>query len=236
MELIASLINAVPGNQFKVPTSQYLILKQCCKDKFPVHFWICCQACAQYVSYESDCNKFLCQLCNAQLSTQTNKFFVTISTIEQLQKIITDNWEEIKGYQGRINENGIISDISHGSILMHLNQNNPFNFKLSLILNTDGVQVFKSTTKSLWPIQFICNFLPPSLRFHQKNIIVSGLYFDVHKPDMLTFFEPIEKEFNDINENGILIQLNENSIKLKVHLTHCCVDLPAQSMVQGIIL
>lgn len=236
LEKMAALINAVPGNQFKVPTSRYLILQEFCKSKFPVHFWIFCEACAQYVSYESGQNKFYCRTCNTQLSTQANKYFITISTIPQLQKILTDHWEEIVGYQSRNNEKGIISDISHGSILMSMNQNNPFNLKLSLILNTDGVQIFKSTTKSLWPIQFICNFLPPNLRFHQKNIIVSGLYFDNTKPDMLNFFEPIGKEFNDINENGIAIHLKENSFKVKVHITHCCVDLPAQSMVQKIIL
>lgn len=32
--------------------------------------------------------------------------------------------------------------------------------KVTLTLNTDGVQVFKSKTKSLWPIQLIVNELP----------------------------------------------------------------------------
>lgn len=236
LEETASLINSVPFSTYKVPTSKYLILQKLQKETFPIYFWIHCDACKKYECHETGRNKFFCSSCNAGWSTKINKFFIAISTVPQLRKILIENWDAIVEYQCRNKEHGIISDVSCGFISMNIVQNNPFNLKLTLTFNTDGVQVFKSTTKSLWPIQFICNFLPPDIRFHQKNIIVSGLSFEHGKPNMLSFFEPIALEFNDIHENGISVLINGQSIKLKVNITHCSVDLPAQSMVQGIVL
>lgn len=136
-----------------------------------------------------------------------------------------DNWNQIVQYQRLNRDNNNIKDISYGSILMNLDQQNPFNLKLSLLLNTNGVQVGKSCKKSLWPILFICNFLPPKIRFNQRNIVLSALYLGETKPEMLDFFAPICNEFNDINENGIEVQINNETIKLKVHITQCSLQI-----------
>lgn len=236
LEQTAALINAVPNNEFKVPKSKYLILKQFHKDKFPITFWIYCTTCLKYESHGSERQKFLCPSCNRTLSTKTSNFFVMIGVAPQLQKIIEDNWHEITEYQRHVRNNVFISDILSGRILRNLDQGNPYNLKLSLMLNADGIKAFKSSLKSLWPIQFICNFLPPATRFHQKNIIVSGLYLGCGKPDMLKFFEPIAREFQVMEEDGILINIKEEIINVKVNISHCSLDLPAQSMVQGITL
>lgn len=236
LEQTASLINSVPGNKFQIPTTKYLILKKFSMDKLPVFFWIYCDTCAKYQSSETGSNKFCCCLCNAELFTEKNKYFVAISLLPQLKKILIDNWDAVINYQMCERDTKFIHDNLCGSISSNLQQNNPLNLKLTLLLNTDGVQVFKSTTKSLWPIQIICNFLPPNIRFNQKNIIVSGLCYVENKPDMLSFFEPIACELNDMDENGISIHINGENVKINVHITQCSLDLPAQSLVQNIIL
>ena len=38
-------------------------------------------------------------------------------------------------------------------------------FNVSLLLNTDGVQVFSSSKKEVWPIWLVINELPPTLRY-----------------------------------------------------------------------
>lgn len=49
--------------------------------------------------------------------------------------------------------------------------------EISLTLNTETVlktKVFKSKSKSLWPVQLIINSLKPIVRFKTTNIIVNG--------------------------------------------------------------
>ena len=61
----------------------------------------------------------------------------------------------------------VICDVYDGklyrSMAQHLlNNENPAN--VSLLINTDGVQIFKSSKYSLWPIWLLINELPPSER------------------------------------------------------------------------
>ena len=44
---------------------------------------------------------------------------------------------------------------------------------VSLLLNTDGVGVFRSSTVSLWPLWLVINELPPSVRFVLLEYTVS---------------------------------------------------------------
>ena len=39
-------------------------------------------------------------------------------------------------------------------------------------MNTDGVAVFKSSKKSLWPIWLVINELPPNERYTMKEVCV----------------------------------------------------------------
>lgn len=187
LEQTAALINEFPGNKFIIPTTKYLILQKFGKDRFPLHFWIYCKNCDKHKSSPSERNKFNCSTCNSVLYTEHDQFFVIINTSAQLKRIIEVNWDSIVEYQNRKRDDKNINDISDGYILSSLNQQNPLDIKLSLLMNTDGVQVFKSSTESLWPIQLICNFLPPNLRFNKNNIIVCGLYLGKGKPDIMSF-------------------------------------------------
>ncbi len=70
---------------------------------------------------------------------------------------------------------GTLADICDGSVyLQHMHSGvflrNPNN--ISLTMNTDGVQIFKSSGASLWPVYFVVNELPPQLRYRVNIIIV----------------------------------------------------------------
>lgn len=69
---------------------------------------------------------------------------------------------------------------------------------LSLMVNTDGVSYEKSNSKSVWPLQLICNFLPPQIRFNLRNIILSAIYYGDKKPNLLQFFEPLGEEIQNL--------------------------------------
>lgn len=132
-----------------------------------------------------------------------------------------------------------ICDITDGALIRKLNQKNPFDLKLTVLVNTDGIQVSKSGKKSLWPIQVICNFLPPAIRFNRTNIILAGIYLDVKKPNIMEFFQPLAEEFAMVNAQGIAIvrwkrkhfQCARNSVQFRLT---CPVDGSRNQVVHGV--
>lgn len=236
LEETAKLINCMPGNVFKVPDTKYKIMKKFCANKIPMHFHIYCTNCKKYIKGK-ETHTAICSSCEASVSISENQYFISINSSLQLRKILEANWNRITKYHEKIiNAYENVCDINNGNIVRNLVQINPHNLKLSLLVNTDGVQVSKSGKQSLWPIQLICNFLPPEIRFDRKNIIVAALYLGAQKPNMLAFFQPLCEEFQQINDKGIEVKIGDESFKLNVHVTHCSADLPAQSTAQGIKL
>ena len=39
---------------------------------------------------------------------------------------------------------------------------------ITLTMNTDGAQVFHSSSRTMWPVLFVINELPPTLRYSLK--------------------------------------------------------------------
>lgn len=58
----------------------------------------------------------------------------------------------------------------------------PNSIILPLIGNTDGTNIFRATSGSLWPLQIVQAFLPPNVRYMSENIILAG----THKGKMFT--------------------------------------------------
>lgn len=95
----------------------------------------------------------------------------------------------------------------------------------TLTLNTDGLVVHNSSQASLYPILFTCEFLPPEIRFKEKNLVVAGLFYGVHKPDYLKYLEPTVKEFEFLGTTGLI----ENGSIFKFFVTQGSFDLPIKS-------
>ena len=75
-----------------------------------------------------------------------------------------DIWKALQLQHSNINP-GEIKDIHQGEKYREVGSflSQPGN--LTLLMNTDGVQIFKSSSVSLWPIWVVINELPPSLRY-----------------------------------------------------------------------
>ena len=124
---------------------------------------------------------------------------------------------------------------------------------ISFMLNTDGAQLFSSSTISLWPIWLVINELPPQVRFSKKNVILAGIWFSRDKPTMTTYLAPVIAEINKLTSQGIqyyssiiimsviivIIILSGFSVKtadgvdriVRARLLLCSVDLPARALV-----
>lgn len=64
---------------------------------------------------------------------------------------------------------------------------------VSFSINTDGVQIFKSSTVSMWPVFMTMNELPMSERVLKENIIYYGLWIASKKPMMWSYLKPLHE-------------------------------------------
>ena len=70
----------------------------------------------------------------------------------------------------------------------------------TLLFNTDGVPVFRSSNVSIWPVQCSVCELPMSER--KGNILRCGLWCGAGKPNMATFLHPLKEEAKALAGNG----------------------------------
>lgn len=110
----------------------------------------------------------------------------------------------------------------------------PNTFNISLTVEADGVQAFKSSKSSIWPLQAIQNILPPQIRYLTENILLVGLHFGKIKPDRAKFFLPLIKEIKGIHAKGGF-EMESLSVTLFLPIVdHCTCDLPAKAWFQGL--
>lgn len=74
------------------------------------------------------------------------------------------------------------------------------------MLSTDGVPLFKSSLKDLWPVFLVLLNLPPAIRMNAQNIVLAGLWYDSKKPPMNLLIEPIMKKLNHLHMLGIAVE------------------------------
>lgn len=96
---------------------------------------------------------------------------------------------------------------------------------LTLLINTDGSPVWKSSKTSIWPLQFIVNELPPKVRF--KHPILAGLWFGKKHPNMQLFLHTFVKELNGMK--AIKWNHEAHTHVSKVAVLGCSVDAPARA-------
>lgn len=170
LEDLAKLLNMVPNNSVKLPTTKYLLAKE--------FFSLCSLECNRYVKCtnckeQNKTNVFTNDPCVCGVTTKLseNNHFIVFRIEQQLKKIVCDNYDMIISYLNEEHSNDCITDLKNG-IFDELKKK--YRHFFSITINTDGVSLQKSNTLSLWPIQLICNFLPPEYRYNCNNIIVAG--------------------------------------------------------------
>lgn len=102
------------------------------------------------------------------------------------------------------------------------------NNDIFLFLTTDGVQPFKSSTYSYWPVILMIANLEPSQRFKRKNFLPIMVIPGPKNPvDLTSFLEPLLEELKLLGA-GISVKLWDGSTRtVRVHLLLCMGDIPA---------
>lgn len=232
LEGLLNLVNETPGAHYQIPTTTYKI-KKLIDPLVTAEYHIKCFICKTYSSTVS--NKVLCEKCCTPLNRADSNFFIFLPFTAQLKKYITEHFEKIISYNKCFDGNSdFVRDVQSGYQFQNCKKKYSKSFVLSLTVNTDGVQIFNSTKKSVWPIQVHQNYLPPTIRYHPKNVIVVALHDG--KPNMRDFFHPFLKELKQINEaGGISMEKKGELYTFLPLITSCTADLPAKAEVQGMI-
>lgn len=147
-----------------------------------IFFFIKCKKCRKCTKVQADHkNGSKCHNCNEPLKTDETNFFVILPGEQQIVQSVETNWGIINKFWAEINEreNSETNDMNaksytdahDGKILRNVfgqYKESEVNI-LSLCLNVDGANKFKSNNHSVWPIQLIQDYLPPYMRFLPQN-------------------------------------------------------------------
>ena len=99
-----------------------------------------------------------------------------------------------------------------------------------LILCSDGVQLFKSNSQSLWPIQLAIANLPPAIRFNIDNLLLAGVWLGPVKPDMAKIVQPVLDKIETLYHQGVKVCTSEGTKTLKACLLLSVFDMIAKAM------
>lgn len=241
LEDLLLLINTMMGNDV-LPKSKYFFFKIFSKQYAPQHHFFCkkcnlsldgtVNAYEHTVNANVICKNPNCKQINSLRTTNSDNFFVTFPLKPQLLETITENLDDfIKQCD---NNNTNLTDIQDGKLFKNLP--NVERHEISLTLNTDGVQVFNSKSKSLWPVQLMINNLSKTKRFLTKNVIVTALYFNSQHPSMETLLKPLIDEINNIQKSGLKIFIDNKEYIFNIRILCSTLDAPAKAAVQNIVL
>ncbi|KAK3923501.1 Protein split ends [Frankliniella fusca] len=213
-----------------IRTSLYLFKKYFSDLKSPIIYHYFCSSC--YHELKQDNLK--CPNLPLHPKTSDISYFVEIPLISQLQALFSkEEYERKKAKE----EN--IDDIYDGQLYRELvasgfiSDSNHFNF--TMIMNADGVPVFKSSKKSLWPVFFNVLELPPQLRFKKEFTMIGGLWFG-GKPMANIILGKLIPSFHQIKK-GFEVQPfgSTKSCQAKGILLAATSDLPAKAMLMGMM-
>ncbi|XP_034255450.1 uncharacterized protein LOC117653711 isoform X2 [Thrips palmi] len=228
LERLLSLIDLhLPQpNKFCKTKAQLFKVLQGVEEPAVIHYF--CSICYKIRKGPND----LCDSC-----TDINKcvlYFISFSLESQLKKMFErpDFVENIKYKQTRNKKNSEnIEDVCDGEVYKEAAKSfDESCFTITLMWNTDGMQVFTSNTFSLWPFYLVINELPPKKRFLSENLLIGGIWGSVVKPHPNVFLLPIYKELKAL-ERGIDVKFHSDNNLTKVVVKCICgtCDSPAKA-------
>lgn len=99
---------------------------------------------------------------------------------------------------------------------------------LELTLNIDGINLFKSSNKSLWPVLCMISNLKP------RTVFPIVVCYGSSKPKNLDFLECIISELKCMTENGFHFENDLTRKHFRIHLQAVVCDAQAKALVKGI--
>jgi len=127
-----------------------------------------------------------------------------------------------------------------GKRLQHLRFKEPYfqtmflsglrGFDLSCQLNSDGVKIFKSGIKELWPVFISLNEMSHKLR--RQNILLVALWFG-KKPKFTTYLRFLIEQCNELQESGLSWNYKNTVVHSRFRFPIFTADSMGRPSVQG---
>ena len=208
-----------------------------------MHFY--CPTCKNYLGlynpnvHAAD-STYTCTYCvpivprSSSMLLKNNFFFLCKKIAPQLTHFFEKRnlWKLIeKGKCRLISTENIRSEIYTGELYKKLKDfvTNSYNFTMAF--NTDGVQVFKSSKFSIWPLFCTINELDFDKKAH--FIVLNALWFGIQKPNPNAFCRPFVDETKLLFKDGFKwIDKHANGIERvsRILFPICVADAPARAM------
>ena len=102
---------------------------------------------------------------------------------------------------------------------------------LALMLSTDGVPLFKSSSADLWPVFLVILNLPRNIRMNAQNIVLAGLWYRSKKPPVHLLLKPIIEKLDRLHTLGVTIETPHGLITYRAKVELAIFDLPAKAAV-----
>ncbi|XP_047139860.2 uncharacterized protein LOC124815310 isoform X2 [Hydra vulgaris] len=220
-----------------LPKTRYLFDKifSVCQGKLEQHFY--CNKCSTCTYLGTTISDFdVCPVCEVDVQSSLNRdFFLVLPLEHQLREMLENSnlFDLIQYRFDRVKNNADnIEDIYDGSSyksIAELQQT----INMSLTWNCDGASAFRSSIKSIWPLQCVINELPFNIR--RKHVLLTGLWFGA-KPKINTFLKVFVEECSKLASTGFLWfnKAQNKNIVSKVYCLVCSCDSSARCVLQNI--
>ncbi|CAF1639183.1 unnamed protein product [Rotaria sp. Silwood1] len=229
----------VPG----APRSWFQVKKaldKSCASSLDRTVWWICPNCKKTSDNKFTCSNANCNWRFAPPASMPN-YFYTFNIRDQLSSTLATTADMYLPKCTNVTPHSILSmkDIVDSNYYRKLLDEESDDI-LTLTMSTDGIQPFKSTEKSIWPVTFIINEIKRKNRFSFQNLILGGVWPGPAKPkrfEMSAVLETIIVQLKEL-EKGSYFECRSDagyvSRFLKVFLICACMDKPAQALVQNL--
>lgn len=219
------VVNRTPNASIKIPSTKYKI-KKFMQPIYELQIHIKCKQCINYI--KSVTANTQCDLCQAPVKSIDSDYFHYIPIKQQIMQNIKVYFADIMAhYSSATSTQNEITDIQSAENFKNAQKMYPKHMILPLIVNTDGVKVYRSISNSLWLIQAYQGYLPPSKRYLMSNILIIAAHFG-KTISMSDFFYPFLYEMRQIADNGgITFKNNGKNHHFMPLIIGACCDIPA---------
>jgi len=229
-DLIALFNTVIPGC---MPHNVYYfkkLLNSHISEKIETHIY--CSNCGDYLCVDSGtCEQQKCNNCSfvAQSKDLVNQgyFFKIFPLSEQLSDLFSK-----REIQYVVEHMDAMEHNTEGTGYAEARAGLKFPELITLTCNTDGVPVFSSSNASLWPVFFVINELPLTLR--HANMMLCALWFGSGKPRLDVLFRPIVHSLQHLYDQGFSWVINGKQLITKVVLSVVSCDSVARPCLQNL--